>query len=206
MDFQVITRVVGKKVFRTVLDEGASTSVLSLSCWKDIGSPELVISPMTMKYFDGWGFQPHGLIPALSVELGGKTVSIEVEVVDALLDYNLPLGRNWFYAMTAVASTAFQTIQFPHLGRIVTIDQINFYTLDFTTPMVNNIPMLGQSPPPYQSIGVGMLKDSSLMGIFSSNPPNTEMAMVNMISSSDYDPKGKQIVGSTLLSLLGHAP
>ena len=30
--FQIITKVVGKKVFRIVLDEGASTSVLSLSC------------------------------------------------------------------------------------------------------------------------------------------------------------------------------
>ena len=67
--------------------------------------------------------------------------------------------------------------------------------LDVTTPMTNNIPMLVQSPPPYQSIGVGMLKDSSLMGIFPSNPPNIETATVNMISSFDYDPKGKQILG-----------
>ena len=40
-------------------------------------------------------------------------------------------------------------------------------------------------------IGVGMLKDSSLMGIFPSNPPNTETMTVNMISSLDYDPKRK---------------
>ena len=32
--FQIITKVVGNKVFRTVLDKGVSTSVLSLSCWK----------------------------------------------------------------------------------------------------------------------------------------------------------------------------
>ena len=61
--------------------------------------------------------------------------------------------------------------------------------------------MLGQSPPPYQSIGVGMLKDSSLMGIFSSTPPNTDTTIVNMIALSDYDPKGKQIFESTSLSL-----
>ena len=42
-----------------------------------------------------------------------------------------------------------------------------------------------------------MLKDSSLMGIFPSNPPNIDTAMVNMIYSFDYDRKGKQIVGST---------
>ena len=39
--FQIIKKVVGKNMFRTVLDEGATTSVLSLSYWKTIGSPEL---------------------------------------------------------------------------------------------------------------------------------------------------------------------
>ena len=72
--------------------------------------------------------------------------------------------------MTVVASMVFRTLKFLHLGKIVTIDQLYFYTLDVTTPTANNIPMLGQSPPPYQSIGVGMLKDSSLMGIFSIKP------------------------------------
>ena len=72
---------------------------------------------------------------------------------------------------------------------------------DVTTPMSNNIPMLGQSAPPYQSIGVGMLKDSSLMGIFSSNHPNIDTTIVNMISSFDYDPNRKKIVDSTSLSL-----
>ena len=51
--FQIIMKVVRKKVFRTVLDEGASTSVLSLSCWKPLSSPELVTSAMTLKAFNG---------------------------------------------------------------------------------------------------------------------------------------------------------
>ena len=76
LDFEVITRVVGKKVFRTILDEGASTSVLSLSYWKAIGSLELVKSPTTLKAFDIRGFHPYGLMPTLLVELGGKSVSI----------------------------------------------------------------------------------------------------------------------------------
>ena len=75
-----------------VLDDGALTLVLSLSCWKALSSPELVTSPMTLKAFDKFDFQPHGLISALVVELGGKTISIQVEVVDAPLDYNLLLG------------------------------------------------------------------------------------------------------------------
>ena len=53
ISFQIIMKVVENKFFRIVLDEGASTSILSLSCWKAIGSPELVTSPTTMKSFDG---------------------------------------------------------------------------------------------------------------------------------------------------------
>ena len=53
LTFQIIMKVVGKKVFITVIDEGTSTLVLSLSCWKAIISPELVASPMTLKAFDG---------------------------------------------------------------------------------------------------------------------------------------------------------
>ena len=51
--FQIIMKVVRNKVFRTVLDKGASTLVLSLSCWKSIDSPKFVTSPTTLKAFDG---------------------------------------------------------------------------------------------------------------------------------------------------------
>ena len=92
--FQIIMKIIGKKFFRMVLYEGASTLVLSLSCWKCLGSPELVTSPTTLKAFDRWGFHPHGLISSLEVQLGGKTISIEVEVVDSPLDYNLSSTLN----------------------------------------------------------------------------------------------------------------
>ena len=83
---------------------------------------------------------------------------------------------------------------------MVTIYQLDFSTPDVTTSTPNNIPMLGQSPPPYQSIGVGMLKDSSIMGIFPSNPSSMDTVTVHMITSFDYEPKGKQVVESTSLS------
>ena len=102
--------------------------------------------------------------------------------------------------MNVVASIVFRTVQFLHLGRIVTIDQLDFCTSDVTTPTANNFPLLGQSPPPYQSIGVGMLKDSTLMGVFPSAPSSTETETVNMISLFSYDPKGKHVFESTSLS------
>ena len=51
--FQIATSVVGRKVHWTILDEGDSTSILSMSCWKAIGVLELSMSPTTLKSFDG---------------------------------------------------------------------------------------------------------------------------------------------------------
>jgi hypothetical protein len=58
------------------------------------------------------------------MELGGKTILIDIEVIDAQLDYNILLGCSYMYAMKAVASSVFRTIIFPHNGKIVTIDQV----------------------------------------------------------------------------------
>ena len=78
-----------------VIDEGAATSMMYLSCWKGLGSLELSKSTDMLTAFDGRSFWPHGILPSLNFHLGGKTVVIKVEVVDAPLDYNLLLGRNW---------------------------------------------------------------------------------------------------------------
>jgi len=51
---------------------------------------------------------------------------VEVEVVDAPLDYNLLLGRSWNYVMHAVFSTVFWVLFFLQEGQIVTIDQFYF--------------------------------------------------------------------------------
>ena len=73
----------GKTIERTVVDEGASTCVMSLSCWKDLGSPELVPSNTLLTAFDGRSFRPHGIRPTFEIKLAGKVVIVEVEVIDA---------------------------------------------------------------------------------------------------------------------------
>jgi hypothetical protein len=60
-----------------------------------------------LRSLDGRGFHPHGILQSLPIQLGGKTINFDVEVVDAPLDYNLLLGRSWFYAMTIVALSVF---------------------------------------------------------------------------------------------------
>ena len=89
----------GKTIGRVVVDEGASTCVMSLTCWKSLGSPELVPSNTLLIGFDGRSFHLHGIFPNFEIKLAGKAVSIEVEMIDAPLDYNFLLGRSWTYAM-----------------------------------------------------------------------------------------------------------
>ena len=102
---------------RTVIDEGAAASMMSLSCWKGLGSPELSQSATMLTVFDGISFQPHKILLSLKVQLGGKTIAIEVKVVDAPLDYNLLLGQNWMYSMQDVASSLFRVVCFHFMGR-----------------------------------------------------------------------------------------
>jgi hypothetical protein len=109
--FQIVvahsTKTFTCNIFCTVVDEGASTCVMSLACWKAIGQLALSPSPTLLTAFDDRSFRPHGIVPSFPVQLRGKTVCVEVEVVDAPLDYNLLLGRSWTYAMQAVVAIVF---------------------------------------------------------------------------------------------------
>jgi hypothetical protein len=67
--------------------------------------------------------------------LGGKTVFIDVMVVQDPSDFSLLLGRDYVYAMKAIVSTLFCVISFPHDGRIVTIDQLSFIDPDWVTSL-----------------------------------------------------------------------
>ena len=96
-----------KTIGRTIIDEGTSTCVMYIPFWKALGSPELVPSNTLLTTFYGRYFHPHGIIPSFDIELVGKMVSVEVEVVDTPLDYNFILGRSCTYAMCAVLSSFF---------------------------------------------------------------------------------------------------
>ena len=54
-------------VKHTVIDEGVVASVMSLSCWKGLGSPKMSQSTTMLTAFDGRSFQSHGIIPSLKV-------------------------------------------------------------------------------------------------------------------------------------------
>jgi hypothetical protein len=120
--FQIHMGYLKYTIKRNVVDEGVATCVISIVCWKSLGSPTLSQSPTMLTYFYSHSFHPHGILPAFLVHLGGKMVEVDVEVVDAPLDYNLLLGCNWTDTMTAIVLSIFYTLWFPHDGKIVMID------------------------------------------------------------------------------------
>ena len=73
----------------------------------------------------------------------------------------------------------FRLLKFPHKGKIVTMDQLSF----FTSSSENNVPYVDKIPNPLDSVGPGIFKDPVLMGIFPVPPPHT--VQVNMVSRSD---------------------
>jgi hypothetical protein len=160
---------------------------MSFSCWKAIGSPPLNESQNTLKAFNVSGFKPYGVLPSLPVTLEGKTVQVEVEFFDAPLDYNLLLCRSWIDFMRAVVSTLFCVVRFPHQGKVVIVDQLAFFNSDTRT---GNVSFIAKTPPSYENVGVGLLKDSSLMGTFPIPPPNVPyllVASINMISTTPHE-------------------
>jgi hypothetical protein len=187
--FMLTIGCLGKNIFLTILDEGAATCIMSLSCWQALGSPTLVLSLIVSKEFDRHVFKPHGILTTLPIEIGGKTISIDTEVIDAPLDYNLLLGCTWFYAMKAIASTIFRLLRFPHQGKIVTINQLDYCTPNLCPNANSTMPLISEYESVAQSIGVGMFKDPCLMGVFPLSPPHIpNMDPINMISSSgSYD-------------------
>jgi hypothetical protein len=124
--FQITVQVCGRDVTKTLIDEGSSVSILSSIAWQALGGPPLAPVTQNLLAFNRRTSQPLGTLPQFPVTLGGKTVFIDVMVVQDSLDFSLLLGRDYVYAMKAVVSTLFRVISFPHDGRVVTVDQLSF--------------------------------------------------------------------------------
>ena len=115
-------RVTAKSIVCTIVDEGASVSILSSTAWQAIGSPQLVPATEKILALNRRPVGTLGILPQLPITLGEKTVCIDVMVIQGPLDFNLLLGRDYVYAMKFVVSTLFRGMYFPHHGNIVTIN------------------------------------------------------------------------------------
>jgi hypothetical protein len=145
--FQIIVQVCGQDVPQTLIDEGASISILSSIAWQALGCPQLAPVTQNLLAFNRRTNQPLGTLPQFPVTLGGITVCIDVMVVQDPLDLALLLGWDYVYAMKDIVSTLFRVISFSHDGIIVTNDQLSFIGPDWMTSL-NGSYMQMISPPP----------------------------------------------------------
>ena len=94
-------------MLHTIIDEGASVSILSSTSWQALGSPHRVPDTDQILAFNRRPTSPLGTLPYFRITLGGKTICIDVMVVQGPLYFSLLLGRGYVYAMKAVVSTLF---------------------------------------------------------------------------------------------------
>jgi hypothetical protein len=99
---------------------------LSSIAWQALGYPPLAPVTQNLLAFNRRTSQPLGTLPQFPITLGGKTVFIDVMVVQDPLDFALLLERDYVYAMKAIVSTLFRVISFPHDGQVVPVDQLSF--------------------------------------------------------------------------------
>jgi hypothetical protein len=90
--FQITVQVCGRDVPQTLIDEGSSISIFSSITWKDLGYPPLALVTQNLLSFNRRTSQPLGTLPQFPVTLGGKTIFIDVMVVQDPLDFSLLLG------------------------------------------------------------------------------------------------------------------
>ena len=76
-------------------------------------------------------------------------------------------------------------VGFPHQGKIVSIDQLDYCTPNVRFDTTANAPLVSNSHPVTELIGAGIFKDPYLMGVFPPPVPDAFVVPINMISSVD---------------------
>jgi hypothetical protein len=90
--FHITVQVCGRDVPQMLIDEGSFVSVLFSIAWQDLGYPPLAPVTQNLLSFNIRTSEPLGTLPQFPVTLGGKTVFIDVMVVQDPLDFALLLG------------------------------------------------------------------------------------------------------------------
>jgi hypothetical protein len=98
--FQITIQVCGQDLPQTLIDEGASVSILSSFAWQDLGFLQLVLVTQNLLASNRRTSQPLGTFPQFQDPL----------------DFALLLGRDCVYAMKYIVSTLFRVISFPQDG------------------------------------------------------------------------------------------
>jgi hypothetical protein len=90
--FNITVQFCGQDVPWTLIDEGVSVSIFSSIAWQALGCHELMSVTQNLLDFNRRTSHHLGVLPQFHVTLGGKTVFIDVMVVQDPLDFDLLLG------------------------------------------------------------------------------------------------------------------
>jgi len=125
--FRIIAQIYRMVMAGTIIDEGASVSILSSIAWEALGSPSLLLEMRNQIGFNKGTSRPLGILPNVPITLRRKTIHMNVMVVQGPLDYNLLFGRHYIYSMGAIVSSVFRVMCFLHEGKVVKlVDQLSF--------------------------------------------------------------------------------
>ena len=75
-----------------------------------MGSPSLVSTSSQLLAFDRRTSIALGILSQTPVNLGGKTVLVDLMVIEYPFDFNMIVGYDYVYAMQAVVSTFFRVM------------------------------------------------------------------------------------------------
>jgi hypothetical protein len=140
--FQIPIEIMNITIHHCIIFEGESTCIMSKIVWKKLGSPELFLSSITLRAYDDRPSQPEGLYQNVPIELGGKTILIDIEVIDSQLYYNILFGHSYIYTIQEVSPSIFCTMLFAHNGKIVTIVQLDHYEPNQSGHIDNILPLI----------------------------------------------------------------
>jgi len=147
--FQIIVQAYKMVMVGTIIEEGASVSILSSIAWEALGSPSLLPEMRNLTGFDKGTSRPLGILPNVPITLRSKAIHMNIMVVQGPLDYDLLLGRDYIYSMGAIVSSLFRVMCFPHEGRVVKlVDQLSFpgsHIANSKIPSLNGLFMQGMS-------------------------------------------------------------
>jgi len=143
----------------TIIDEGASMSILSSTAMKALGSPSLLPENRNLSGFNRTS-RSLGILLNLPITLRRKTIHLNMMVVQGPLDYNILLGHDYIYSIGAIVSSLFRVMCFPYEGKLVQlVDQLSFPGSNMATsqmPSLNGLFAQGMSlqspvhPPNYR--------------------------------------------------------
>jgi hypothetical protein len=166
---------------------------MSKIVWKKLGSPQLIPSSITLRAYDGQPSSPEGIFQNFPIELEGKTILINIEVIDTPLNYNILFGCSYMYVMKDVASYVFQAMMFPHNGKIITIEQVSHYEPNHSSNIYNILPLVHTSSNTYPLMDMApiIFKDPYLLGAYPEAPPlihsSTQVCVISSNRTENRD-------------------